>query len=104
MFILTTTNTNLTLSLPHQHPETLRAAKNVPRSRHNINLIMETDGDHMTENFEEFTLDSLELEEEREREESEAGERGRGKENRPVHELRRCGDGAETKVRMGMRT
>ncbi|XP_050730671.1 uncharacterized protein LOC127005651 [Eriocheir sinensis] len=81
----------------HGHPETLRAAKNVPRSRHNINLIMETDGDHMTENFEEFTLDSLELEEEREREEEEAGERGRGKENRPVHELRRCGDGAETK-------
>ncbi|XP_045107871.1 uncharacterized protein LOC123502714 [Portunus trituberculatus] len=80
------------------HVENLRAVKsvNVPRSRHNINLIMESDGDHMTENFEEFTLDSLELEEEQEREE-EAADRGRGKENLPVHELRRCGDGAETK-------
>ncbi|KAK3871402.1 hypothetical protein Pcinc_023451 [Petrolisthes cinctipes] len=73
--------------------ETLRAAMNVPRSRHNINLIMESDGDHMTENFEEFTLDSLELEE---REEEE--DQGRGKENLPISEQRRCGDGAETKL------
>ncbi|XP_071550080.1 uncharacterized protein [Panulirus ornatus] len=73
--------------------ESLRAAMNVPRSRHNINLIMETDGDHMTENFEEFTLDSLELEEDREEDEG-----GRGKENLPVSEQRRCGDGAETKL------
>lgn len=76
-----------------QMSETMRAAMNVPRSRHNINLIMESDGDHMTENFEEFTLDSLELEE---REEEE--DHGRGKENLPISEQRRCGDGAETKV------
>lgn len=56
---------------------------------------METDGDHMTENFEEFTLDSLELEEEHD-----DGDRGRGKENLPISEQRRCGDGAETKVQM----
>lgn len=63
----------------------------------------------MTDNFEEFTLDSLELEEE-----SETGSlRGsrkselwgvshgrRGKENLiPSFEKRRCGDGAEMKVR-----
>lgn len=78
--------------------ESLRTALNVPRSRHNINLIMETDGDHMTENFEEFTLDSLELEEEHD-----DGDRGRGKENLPISEQRRCGDGAETKLDNKMR-
>ncbi|XP_047475680.1 LOW QUALITY PROTEIN: uncharacterized protein LOC125029673 [Penaeus chinensis] len=78
--------------------ESLRTALNVPRSRHNINLIMETDGDHMTENFEEFTLDSLELEEEHD-----DGDRGRGKENLPISEQRRCGDGAETKLDSKMR-
>nr|XP_053641087.1 uncharacterized protein LOC128694807 [Cherax quadricarinatus] len=76
----------------HLLSESLRAAMNVPRSRHNINLIIESDGDHMTENFEEFTLDSLELEEDRD------DEGGRGKENLPVSEQRRCGDGAETKL------
>ncbi|XP_045615894.1 uncharacterized protein [Procambarus clarkii] len=73
--------------------ESLRAAMNVPRSRHNINFIIESDGDHMTENFEEFTLDSLELEGDHEDE-----DRGRGKENLPISEQRRCGDGAETKL------
>lgn len=72
--------------------ESLKAAMNVPRSRHNINLIMESDGDHMTDNFEEFTLDSFDLEEDKQDEE------GRGKENLPMSEKRRCGDGAETKV------
>ena len=55
---------------------------------------MERDGDHMTENFEEFTLDSLELEEDQ----SSDGFHSQGKENMPVPEKRRCGDGAEAKV------
>ncbi|KAG7155999.1 hypothetical protein Hamer_G012154 [Homarus americanus] len=88
---LDTLNTSATDD--HLLSESLRAAMNVPRSRHNINLIMESDGDHMTENFEEFTLDSLELEEDQEDEDG-----GRGKENLPVSEQRRCGDGAETKL------
>ncbi|XP_069190861.1 serine-rich adhesin for platelets-like [Procambarus clarkii] len=73
--------------------ESLRAAMNVPRSRHNINFFIESNGDHMTENFEEFTLDSLELEGDHEDE-----DRGKGKENLPISEQRRCGDGAETKL------
>lgn len=89
------TNLDASPSNDHQLSETLRvAAANVPRSRHNINLIMERDGDHMTENFEEFTLDSLELEEDQGTE----GFHGQGKENLPASEQRRCGDGAEAKM------
>ena len=57
---------------------------------------METQGDHMTDNFEEFSLDSLELEGDEDLDD----ECNVNKENRlPASELRHCGDGAETKVR-----
>ncbi|XP_068222965.1 uncharacterized protein [Palaemon carinicauda] len=89
------TNLDTSNSSDHQLSESLRiAAANVPRSRHNINLIMERDGDHMTENFEEFTLDSLELEEDQ----GNDCLHDQGKENLPASEQRKCGDGAEAKM------
>ena len=85
---------------------------NIPRCRHNINQFAQESSqhNHMTDNFEEFTLDSLELEEDRSSHEMEDRIHGkvaelwsnihrRGKENlMPSYEMRRCGDGAEMKV------
>ena len=55
----------------------------------------------MAENFEEFTLDSLELEGEQDGPKSDVWSDGsrKGKENLiPSCEMRKCGDGAEMQV------
>ena len=56
----------------------------------------------MTDNFEEFTLDSLEFDEDHNSNvgstENSPREDSRGKENFPIPEPRKRGDGAESKV------
>ncbi|CAL4071140.1 unnamed protein product [Meganyctiphanes norvegica] len=43
--------------------ESMMSGRNVPRSRQNIKFLINNNGDHMNNNFEEFTLDSMESEE-----------------------------------------
>ncbi|KAF2361432.1 hypothetical protein FHG87_007811 [Trinorchestia longiramus] len=86
--------------------------KNSTRCRRNIRHLVpeQRHPNHMTDNFEEFTLDSLELDEDQESVRSLNSRKGEiwggvsvveskdGKENLlPSYELRRCGDGAEMK-------
>ncbi|CAL4066180.1 unnamed protein product [Meganyctiphanes norvegica] len=73
--------------------EGMRPVRNMPRSRQNIKSLIDNSGNHMTENFEEFTLDSLEFEEDHHQEHT-AGNDNNGKEN--LSEQRKRGDGAET--------
>ena len=80
--------------------------RNLPRSRQSIShLIVEPSQvpNHMADNFEEFTLDSLELDEDEDSNEDAGQVWGlKGKKDKenlvPSVEMRRCGDGAEMKV------